>query len=115
MLGRRDRRAARRRLRHRSTASPNGGSDQPHRRHRAPGEVHDESGSVVTGIVEIATGARHTCARLSVDLQPGTPGPVVCWGDNSDGQLGDGTLETRPLAVSTNGLSDAVALTAGRA
>lgn len=83
--------------------------------HGGPGEVHDASGAVLTGLVEVATGARHTCARLAADLRPQTPGPVMCWGDNSDGQLGDGTLETRPMAVATAGLTDAVALTAGRA
>lgn len=82
--------------------------------HGGPGEVHDQSG-VLSGAVEVATGARHTCARLSADLQPRTPGPVVCWGNNSDGQLGDGTLETRPTAVLTTGITDAVALAAGRA
>jgi alpha-tubulin suppressor-like RCC1 family protein len=83
--------------------------------HGGPGEVHDASGAVLTGLVEVATGARHSCARLAADLRPETPGPVMCWGDNSDGQLGDGTLETRPMAVATAGLSDAIALTAGRA
>jgi alpha-tubulin suppressor-like RCC1 family protein len=83
--------------------------------HAGPGEVHDAGGAIVTGIVEVATGAHHTCARLAADLRPQTPGPVMCWGDNSDGQLGDGTLVTRPLAVPTAGLSDAIAITAGRA
>jgi alpha-tubulin suppressor-like RCC1 family protein len=70
----------------------------------------------VTGAVEIAAGAAHTCARLTSDGQPGTPGSVLCWGDNSNGQLGDGTLELRPVPVTpVVGLTDAVAITAGNA
>ena len=40
-------------------------------------------GAPLTGVVEIATGATHACARAS-------DGSVMCWGDDGDGQLGDG-------------------------
>ena len=62
----------------------------------------------LTGIQQVATGGAHACALH-------TDGTVTCWGDNSEGQLGDGTFvsSTRPVTVS--GLSDAVSLRAGSA
>ena len=42
--------------------------------------------------VSLAAGTRHSCA---VDAS----GQIYCWGQNSYGQLGDGTLEARPYAV----------------
>jgi len=35
----------------------------------------------------ITAGSLHTCA--------GSGGALTCWGDNSNGQLGDGTMEAR--------------------
>jgi alpha-tubulin suppressor-like RCC1 family protein len=65
----------------------------------------------LTQAVALATGKQHTCA-----LHGG--GAVSCWGENSRGQLGNGTFVgtgstgiTRPAAVP--GISDAVALAAG--
>ena len=48
----------------------------------------------LTGVRTIATGDDHTCALL-------TNGQVRCWGDNSFGELGDGSQEEshRPLVV----------------
>lgn len=48
-----------------------------------------------TGIAEIVAGDFHTCARLE-------NGTARCWGDNSEGQVGDDTTEdrTRPVLVS---------------
>ncbi|MEZ5118982.1 MAG: hypothetical protein R2686_03630 [Candidatus Nanopelagicales bacterium] len=58
------------------------------------------------GISSISAGGDHTC--LLVD-----DGSIRCWGDNSAGQLGDGTLA--PTEVSTVvGVSDAIAVSAGR-
>lgn len=61
----------------------------------------------LTDAVEIAVGGGHSCARRA-------SGAVVCWGDNTYGQIGDGTSGTNRLApVAVVGLSDAVGLAAG--
>ena len=45
------------------------------------------------GVGDIAVGSNHTCARVGSD--------VMCWGLNTSGQLGDGTMTqaTTPLTV----------------
>ena len=59
-------------------------------------------------VVEIQAGEKYTCARKS-DLT------VACWGDNSRGQVGDGTNTTRftPAPVVNLG-ADIVEMSAGR-
>jgi alpha-tubulin suppressor-like RCC1 family protein len=49
----------------------------------------------MSGVAAIAAGGDHTCAYL-------TGGTVECCGDNSVGQLGDGTTtsSTMPVPVS---------------
>lgn len=56
--------------------------------------------------VHIVSGLGHHCALLE-------EGDVICWGDNSYGQLGDGTTLTRLSPVRVPGLSDIDELTAG--
>lgn len=47
-------------------------------------------------VVQVAVGYRHVCA-LTVD------GRVACWGDNSEGGLGDGTLTNRAVPAFVQG------------
>ena len=64
-------------------------------------------GTCEEDIAELAAGSVHTCARRG-------SGSVLCFGADSDGQLGDGSMTTaRPTAVATVGLTDAVQLAAG--
>ena len=56
----------------------------------------------------IAAGGAHSCAVLPT-------GVVRCWGDNSQGQLGDGTTISSTLPVTVQGLAGAHAVAAGNA
>ena len=61
----------------------------------------------ILNVDEIAIGAYHSCARVG--------GAVSCWGANTDGQLGDGSLvNSRNTPGLVTGISDAVAISAGR-
>lgn len=74
------------------------------------GETSREYGSSTTLLAEatdVVTGEGHTCALAST-------GEALCWGDNSSGQLGDGTTTPRLTAVGVRGLSsDVAAIVAG--
>ncbi|MFO0608772.1 MAG: hypothetical protein U0324_36735 [Polyangiales bacterium] len=58
----------------------------------------------VEGAVALSSGATHSCAVLG-------SGAVVCWGDNSYGQLGNSTED--PSVAVVNGVTDAVAVSCG--
>jgi alpha-tubulin suppressor-like RCC1 family protein len=60
-----------------------------------------------SGVTTIIAGDLHTCALTSA-------GSVMCWGNNSHGELGNGTLTNRTMPVAVNGLSNAaIAIAAG--
>ena len=60
-----------------------------------PVQVILTDGTPVTNATAISGGAAHTCAIANAKM--------VCWGDNSSGQLGDGTLIDKLRAI-INGL-----------
>ena len=54
----------------------------------------------------VSAALSHTCALRST-------GAAVCWGDNSYGQLGDGTTTASMSATTVAGISDAIEIDAG--
>jgi alpha-tubulin suppressor-like RCC1 family protein len=57
------------------------------------------------GVERIAAGASHTCAGM-ID------GRILCWGWNTEGQLGDGTAQGRRLPSAVSGFADGTAAVA---
>lgn len=54
-----------------------------------------------SGVTHLTAGSAHTCVVTNA-------GAVKCWGDNSAGQLGDGTVSRRLTPVYVSGLSSGV-------
>lgn len=74
-----------------------------------PVDVLDSLSSPLVGVAEITAGLNHTCARFST-------GGLVCWGLNTSGQLGDGTIIDRSVATGVSGFgSDVSQVSAGYA
>ena len=55
----------------------------------------------------VAPGLAHTCAAKGSDYD------LYCWGDNSGGQLGDGTKDEKPSPTKTSSIAGWVSLGAG--
>jgi alpha-tubulin suppressor-like RCC1 family protein len=62
----------------------------------------------LANVVGIAAGDAHTCATLA-------NGTARCWGLNSSGQLGNGTVSNSPTPVTVTGLTSVIAIAAGGA
>ena len=58
------------------------------------------------GARQIVVGARHACARMA-------DGTVRCWGDNTLGQIGDGTASKRSTPTPALKVTDVVSVAAG--
>ena len=62
---------------------------------------------LASGVSAIAVGGSHSCAVM-------TGGGIKCWGDNANGQIGDGTLTDRLIPVDVSGLTSGIsAISAG--
>lgn len=73
-----------------------------------PGNRTPLRGVVIAGtrVTDVAVGYNHWCSLLAT-------GVVTCWGDNSTGQLGDGTTINRAVPVAVSGGRTYRALAAG--
>ena len=60
----------------------------------------------LSAIVEVALGGQHSCALRG-------DGTVLCWGSNSNGQLGDGSQNDRATPAPVPGLTGVVRIAAG--
>lgn len=58
-------------------------------------------------IIDISAGGNRTCALYD-------NGTVKCWGDNSYGELGDGTWRDQPSPVTMPGINTATAISVGQ-
>ncbi|MFA7287084.1 MAG: peptidoglycan-binding protein, partial [Patescibacteria group bacterium] len=65
-----------------------------------PVQVHGVADSgYLSGVSAISVGDQHVCALK-------TDGTVFCWGDNTNGQLGDNTATQRNVPVQVHGVAD---------
>ena len=62
--------------------------------------------SALSNVASIAAGGLHSCAVLD-------DGTVVCWGNNEDGQLGNGLTEGTTTPVAVSDLTDIAAVSLG--
>jgi len=73
-----------------------------------PGTAQPVAVSGIAGASAITTGAYHTCALLG-------NGTLRCWGRNSQGQLGNGTLTRSSTPVPVGGITGVAAVSGGGA
>ncbi|MGO9899306.1 MAG: putative Ig domain-containing protein [Solirubrobacteraceae bacterium] len=62
--------------------------------------------SAITNATQIAVSDSHACALLAT-------GQVQCWGQNSQGELGDGGTDDSNVPVTVSGITNAVQVTTG--
>ncbi len=60
----------------------------------------------LTNVKAIAAGSTHSLALLNT-------GTVMAWGDNTSGELGNGTVKTSDVPVAVKGLTGVIAIAAG--
>ena len=63
-------------------------------------------GTPLTGVTAVSAGTSHACALLK-------GGGVVCWGENAEGQLGNGSTTNSTVAVPVSGIANATAIAVG--
>ncbi len=61
----------------------------------------------LTNVAQLSGGSFHTCALL-------LDGSIRCWGDNRDGQCGNGTTATAETPVTVTGITGVTQLTLGQ-
>lgn len=72
-----------------------------------PALAQDTIPDLLLNVARMAVSELHTCVLTK-------EGGVRCWGSNEDGQLGDGTKETKHTPVPVQGLnSDIIAIDVG--
>jgi alpha-tubulin suppressor-like RCC1 family protein len=55
-------------------------------------QVIDNNGNLLRDVIAVSAGGFHTCAMKR-------DGSIWCWGENGNGQLGNGTFKDSPVAV----------------
>jgi alpha-tubulin suppressor-like RCC1 family protein len=62
----------------------------------------------LSGVVAVSAGYNSTCAITTSGADAGVGGSLYCWGDNTYGQLGNGTTTSSAIPVAVAGLSSGV-------